>query len=1401
MNFIQMAADLASAKISYSTKYKTHFAQEAGKKSIFEAVMDIEDETDRNTAVENLIAILDSATTRTVNFLETILKSDQISDNVKIEAIKFLGDIFRKEAIDALRDVSSGDHKISDLLKRSETWQILKALPLRFTYAETYYRDAESCFKAEELKTIFENKDFIKLTGHMTNNANKLSIARSALLTLERFDLGLTDKNIALAARIIIGVRNSYKDKDIVGALSNVMILNDGRHEFDPMNIKKFFQKYTDNPISIFEGFNVSVLEEIKTLPYNENNNILYFDHHGDGDVIGDARGKEVINYTKFSKAFIERAKNLHGDSKGKLSDMIIIIDTCLSSNFAVGVYNELTAALKDGTVKDLPVIIASSNRDTESKSFGSSSRYYSRFLMSLILSVSDENSTSYKYSDLYNSEQFAAPLQDTSIFLPVSNKNFEKARDAKSLDGDASKAPNTKLDRDVPVFEADVILPESQGSLGINPWDPILFLGIGSSIGTIAKGVQPVYDASGLAPARKAETKETADALASGETIDATAMVKAFNKEHKGALRIELSDIVGKQITPEVFTNILLQVTDKAKYGHLYDAASDLEADYNVTLPKTKGLAEIVIHIDFDNTPKGQWSVLNRENVISINLAKTGYSSEDNYYNASMEARNWLYEKLVSEIEKPVIDAERKLSVMSDIDAFNTEHEGDATINITENIFVEGRDFDHDAFAELIANIKEENKSLPFTVDGEVIKGSYNFNIEKKQGLTDIEISLEHDAAGKWVTRRENEVIYVNLARIDISKRSHSNAIGEAIYQARKSLRSDITSRIRKIGEIKGYWEDESIEDITITAKELSEIDAVYETAAGSVVGEIGESSKKKDFREYETKKQIEDASEAYDEGESIGEFYSRIKEKLFGDGVSGQRKLVYAVLAIAAVGIGFVVGLEAFPWLSKIFANLSEVSDEAPVHLAKVFISSIFVALATGIVVFINKHESIRRSPIAKIIYGSMGLVFIFLAPSALKAFSPDGPAGTPFQPELPQMPTFDGDSPDVPAPFASSEAYIEYTSKKIEVSKVAPASQTTPQDFEFDPALDGDYTIPVQAEYNQHLVDDEDSGILQRATKGDKRESPYAVMDFRYDYKGMVDGFERGEIVFVTSAGRISYEPGEPGLRYEYSDWFRNGNFEIEDARTGETLHSISQWDRRGRVFAYSSDGNIKLTSAKVLEYEEKMKEIRTVIIPLGIPIDDSTVETLDSALEVGGHEIVGGENAAELKIKRAKEASKLTQDLEGIKEKLYLEKTIINDQDFNGKKLAIYHKDGNVSRVICMPDPDKDEVQVWDYAAGQWTQDDNTEKEIAENEDYVRYRNKDMIDRAMTYINLSSEFAVRSGYDKKQGMQYKVVPEIELAGRQPIEIFVKGTDTVIEINSEYARKQAEKDLDEV
>ncbi|MBU1147804.1 MAG: hypothetical protein KKD11_05565, partial [Candidatus Omnitrophica bacterium] len=960
-------------------------------------------------------------------------------------------------------------------------------------------------------------------------------------------------------------------------------------------------------------------------------------------------------------------------------------------------------------------------------------------------------------------------------------------------------------------------------------PQEDIIYKGIGS-VRTVAKGVQPVYpvyDASALPPQEKVDTKKTAGALASGETVkSAQDVAKLFNKKHEGILRIEMSDIVSKQIPPEALTAILLQLTDKAKHGHLYDVVGDLEKDYNVTLPKTKGLTDIVIHIDFDNTPKGQWAVLNRENVISINLAQTGYSSEEVYYNASMEARNWLYEKLVHEIEVPAaIDAEIRAFKTTLIDEFNAEHEGAVTINVPEDMFGKGRDLDYKVITELIANIREENKAEPFTVDKDVIKYPYNFDIEKKQGLTDIKVFLEYDADGKWVTRRENEIVYVNLARIDLSKRSHDNRLDEAIYQARKSLISDLTSRIRKIGEIKGYWKNESIENIAITAKELSEIDAVYEVTAGAVIGEVGEFFKEKDFKEYEAEEQIEEAFEAYDEGESLGEFYSRIDRKLFGADVSKKQKIVYAVLlSIAAVVIGFIVGYigahYVIPWLHNIFEALYKVSDKAPIYLAKAFISSIFVALATGIVVFINRHERIRRSPIAKIIYGSMGVFFMFLAPSALKAFSPDGPAGTPLQPQLPQMPTptFGNGSSDVPAPFANREAYMEHMSNKAEAQKIQPAQkpqELRPQEmsekFEFDKALDGKYIPPMQqAKYNQHLVDDVDSGVLQRATEGDKYEKPHKVMDFTHDYKGMVDAFEAGKIVFVHNRETIEYKDA---AHYKYAGWFKAGDFEIKDVKTGETLHSMSQWERRGRVFAYSSDGKTKLTTTQILEREEQMKEVRTVIIPLDILITDSVIETLDSALKAGGHEIVGGENAAELKIKRSKEAKELTDGLKEIREKLYLEKTTINGHEFNGRKLAIYRDDeANVERVIYIPTEDtvgagggddkerKEHVEVLDYnpIENAWSRSQTIEKDISENKDYVRYGKKDIIDRAMTYINLNADFAVESGYSETNGPQYEIVPEIELAGREPVEIFAKGTDTVIEINSRYALEQAKADL---
>ncbi|MBU4590787.1 MAG: hypothetical protein KKG01_07670, partial [Candidatus Omnitrophica bacterium] len=381
-----------------------------------------------------------------------------------------------------------------------------------------------------------------------------------------------------------------------------------------------------------------------------------------------------------------------------------------------------------------------------------------------------------------------------------------------------------------------------------------------------------------------------------------------------------------------------------------------------------------------------------------------------------------------------------------------------------------------------------------------------------------------------------------------------------------------------------------------------------------------------------------------------------------------------------------------------------------------------------------------------------------------------------------------------------------------QQAEVSGTPPPPDKKQLRGRFTETVIDKYIPPKQEQLNQDRVDDEKTGILQLATKGDKRVDPYPVMEFRYDYKAMVEAAIKGKLLFRPTSGEdegkdIRYKTG---LRFEYKDWFRSGDFQMfsinDDGTVGDEQHAMEQWYRRQRVFAYTSDGKDRLTTSQVLEYEKGKLEIRTVIVPLSVvdinaPEIQDKLETLKGALSLGAHEIVGGQNALRLKAQRTIESEELTHKLKAIKEIIYEGEGTIEGKEFKGKIRAIYRdRDNFVSRVICQPDKDKDEIEIWDYdSTAGWKRDTDTEDDIRTNKKYIKYKKEGIIDRTYAYINTNAEFAVKAGYSEGRGVQYRVVSEIELAGRPVSEIFEKDSDRIIESNfNDYRKAEAKDDI---
>lgn len=299
------------------------------------------------------------------------------------------------------------------------------------------YRIAEieyGAFNPQDIFLIYSNDNFIQLTEKL-DFANQFSVARATQLTLMRYGYSITNENINKILPFIIQIRENSSAFALFSPDKHFIIAMHEDADMFNFSVISDFLRFFKADIRSFRGKKEkeSIINTIINSPLNT---MIWLWGHGGPNhfwLLGGEAGKETsglltnpnaISYKELSNALISRAKS----NNGRLSDLTLIVDSCFSADFIVKTLDALKEAVSKGEIKDLPIIITSTNRKIVALgAIGGSSALIEGFKSAHEESV---DKTKFTVGEAYKAEKYIATKEDLAMFLPLSNEDLQRLKD-----------------------------------------------------------------------------------------------------------------------------------------------------------------------------------------------------------------------------------------------------------------------------------------------------------------------------------------------------------------------------------------------------------------------------------------------------------------------------------------------------------------------------------------------------------------------------------------------------------------------------------------------------------------------------------------------------------------------------------------------------------------------------------------------------------------------------------------------------------------------------------------------------------------------------------------------------------------------------------------------------------
>lgn len=307
-----------------------------------------------------------------------------------------------------------------------------------------------------DLQIIYTNNSFALFTSDFSA-ARRYSLARNIELTLKRFYLPVNNRQIEKVLPLLAGIYESTQNEEILNENSSLIYaFNSDKKLGVDEKVEMLKERETNaHEVDVYVGEDkrANVLTAVENMAFNPDKNIFFFDGHGSPRhlwLVGGQPEEETINdpflaqlldtlvgtinVEQLGNALIKRAQNLEGENKGCLSDVVLCLSACFSGDFAVNILNYLWQAKEQQKIRDLPIIIASSNRGTYGFSYGSGmSEFY-------IQQVIEQDSIT--IGDMREYEEKTFEYEDTAFFLPISQEKFEEIKIVLGVEGQEELLP-----------------------------------------------------------------------------------------------------------------------------------------------------------------------------------------------------------------------------------------------------------------------------------------------------------------------------------------------------------------------------------------------------------------------------------------------------------------------------------------------------------------------------------------------------------------------------------------------------------------------------------------------------------------------------------------------------------------------------------------------------------------------------------------------------------------------------------------------------------------------------------------------------------------------------------------------------------------------------------------------
>ncbi len=275
----------------------------------------------------------------------------------------------------------------------------------------------------DNMKCILDIKEFREITSNM-NVVERIIFARTIELVLRRFDKEVNINNVKVILPLLYKEREKQFNRVLFdSSIKAVVALHDDKKMFKPDEIKTILQKVgnniiNDNDIIIGPKGKEAILDKISDPKYN----LIWFDGHGgpehfwltSGEVgfeISDNMHlKEAISYVEIAEALKKRVEN-----GGDLSKLVIMMDSCYSSDSVTRTVNKLVEILRNGKVNSLPLFVVVAGHGA----LGHGSEFKN------VIKESIEEGNKVKIRDLNRLK--AWKLENIFVFVPTSDEFWNK--------------------------------------------------------------------------------------------------------------------------------------------------------------------------------------------------------------------------------------------------------------------------------------------------------------------------------------------------------------------------------------------------------------------------------------------------------------------------------------------------------------------------------------------------------------------------------------------------------------------------------------------------------------------------------------------------------------------------------------------------------------------------------------------------------------------------------------------------------------------------------------------------------------------------------------------------------------------------------------------------------------